>query len=712
MNIMPNPDGACVRDVLAGNPDRFRSLVERHWRAVFATAIAHTRNATEAEDVVQDAFIDAYRSLNTLRAPDRFGPWVLTIARNRARSYLRRTSEATTESDVASAESPESEAHRKEMLAILSAALDNLATGERETILLHYFAGRSAREIAKATDVSRAAVLKRLERGRAHLGAHILEQLGSRESVRDMMSPTVNRITRDALAAGTAWQGARVSSASGVAAAVSAVLPSAGTIAAGLAGVAFTIAFAWMYLSESNVEPAGAAIEKTAVESGEPSVARTAATEIPAAIATIFPSDEEQAPQPTAGSNERETATVALAQASSPTTAAPHSSLDGEWDVRYQTGVDGFGPLARLEFTESSEGVRIRVAEPREIHWDLVLSRDASAVTLTMSDRHSSARLEGEVNETFDEMALSGTWEYPTGGEAPVQVRATRVTDKTRERDREIAEFREELLEIFAQLQAYANDHEGVYPESLEVLHPDYIANRALFRDTETRTVNYARAAWIALDDLIDEALNSTDRDRMLEIEHYLVDLWGDRFGENIPPLTGVAHDLKAVFIVDINGWIFEGAYGQARETVEAADAGNLWAECANRLKQIGLCSKMFEYEHAASYFPAGLRTLYPRFMSDTRIASCPGAEPNADSYDIVFPARPAAWMEDRAAEVLGLGATPTDDRELVVLQSRIPFVIETHECAGSGKRHVLYLDGHVALVDDVIWQTEIAPFL
>ncbi len=267
----PNSDGAIVREVLRGDRERFDSLVERHLPAVYATALAHTRNSTDAEDIVQDAFLSAFTALDRLRAPARFGPWVITIARNTALKHLRRK-KPTGDKDArepTTAESPISAAQRKEFGMFLSEAIAGLPEGDREAILLHYFSGKSAREVAQALGVSRAAVLKRLERGRARLGKSLLDRLGDEETVRDALRPSIRNVTRGIAAAAVTWEASKPLTAANVLAASLSVLPKASTIAACLAGMGFTAIVGWNYLKSDAVEQIQAAPEPPAASREE-----------------------------------------------------------------------------------------------------------------------------------------------------------------------------------------------------------------------------------------------------------------------------------------------------------------------------------------------------------------------------------------------------------------------------------------------------------
>lgn len=94
---IPNPDIRAIDAVRTGDMERYRELVERHERQVYAVAWAHLGDAALAEDAVQESFIKAFRYLGWLRDPSRFAAWILRITRGvainlgiRRRRELRR----------------------------------------------------------------------------------------------------------------------------------------------------------------------------------------------------------------------------------------------------------------------------------------------------------------------------------------------------------------------------------------------------------------------------------------------------------------------------------------------------------------------------------------------------------------------------------------------------------------------------------------------
>ena len=83
-------DDKLVRRILSGERDDFGELVRRYLGPAHAVAYAQLGNAAEAEDVVQEAFLRAFERLDSLREPEKFGAWLLTIARSFAYKALNK----------------------------------------------------------------------------------------------------------------------------------------------------------------------------------------------------------------------------------------------------------------------------------------------------------------------------------------------------------------------------------------------------------------------------------------------------------------------------------------------------------------------------------------------------------------------------------------------------------------------------------------------
>lgn len=145
----------------AGNRDAFRTLVERHSRAVFRVAYRVTGNEQDAEDVVQDTFLKAYAELARFESRSGLGTWLHRIAANCAIDLLRKRPRRTVSHDdqdtaplverLASPEaSPERQAQGRQMRARLDAAMADLTPLERAAFTLRHLEQQPIEAIAEA----------------------------------------------------------------------------------------------------------------------------------------------------------------------------------------------------------------------------------------------------------------------------------------------------------------------------------------------------------------------------------------------------------------------------------------------------------------------------------------------------------------------------------------------------------------------------------
>src|SRR3954470_20556057 len=164
-------DGTEVAAVLArarqGDSEAFRTLVERHSRRAFQLAYRMTGNEQDAEDVVQESFIRAYRQLGRFEARAHFATWLHRIVANCSvdliRSRRNRHDHASTD-DLGPADQPEAENANPERLAAsaqierkVSAAMSALSPLERAAFTLRHYEGRSIAEIGKTLGLGTSA---------------------------------------------------------------------------------------------------------------------------------------------------------------------------------------------------------------------------------------------------------------------------------------------------------------------------------------------------------------------------------------------------------------------------------------------------------------------------------------------------------------------------------------------------------------------------
>ncbi|MEX2445732.1 MAG: sigma-70 family RNA polymerase sigma factor [Dehalococcoidia bacterium] len=171
-----------------GDLTAFNALVLRHQDAVFSLVLRMLGRREAAEDIAQEAFVNAWRRLDTYRGGS-FRSWLFTIAANRARDELRRQGRRPQTSLDAARDDPdradldpadgdplpEEAAAQAELRTALEAALAALPPDWREVVLLSDVHGMDYAEVAAATGVPVGTVKSRLSRARNRLREVIRE---------------------------------------------------------------------------------------------------------------------------------------------------------------------------------------------------------------------------------------------------------------------------------------------------------------------------------------------------------------------------------------------------------------------------------------------------------------------------------------------------------------------------------------------------------
>jgi len=173
-----------VRRAKRGDDQAFEELVRRYDRNVFRIAQHITQNREDAEDVVQEAFLKAYRNLAKFQEQSKFYTWLVRIAVNEALMKLRRRKpertvsldeEVKTEDDSLPREvadwspNPEQMYNQAELREILTRTIQGLPSGFRTVFVLRDVEGLSTEETAEALELSIPAVKSRLLRARLQL---------------------------------------------------------------------------------------------------------------------------------------------------------------------------------------------------------------------------------------------------------------------------------------------------------------------------------------------------------------------------------------------------------------------------------------------------------------------------------------------------------------------------------------------------------------
>jgi RNA polymerase sigma-70 factor (ECF subfamily) len=153
-------DAAIVGRARAGDADAFRCLVERHSHSLFRLAFLMTGNRQDAEDVVQESFLRAYRQIGGFDGRASFGTWMHRIAANcsldMVRARRRRIDCPAPEDPVAELPStgptPERIALSAEVRQKVAEAMDDLSPTERTAFVLRHFEGMRMEDVGRVLE--------------------------------------------------------------------------------------------------------------------------------------------------------------------------------------------------------------------------------------------------------------------------------------------------------------------------------------------------------------------------------------------------------------------------------------------------------------------------------------------------------------------------------------------------------------------------------
>lgn len=174
-----------TRPISLGNSrkKRYESLVDRFYQDVFRYAYWLTRNPTVAEDLVQETFLRAWRSFDSLQSEEAAKAWLFTILRREnARMYERYRPELVDIDDVSIQEDDKNEPDQRQKLSELHKAIMQLDKEYRDPLMLQVVGGFSGKEIAEILDLNNNTVMTRLFRARSKLRAILDPEAAADES--------------------------------------------------------------------------------------------------------------------------------------------------------------------------------------------------------------------------------------------------------------------------------------------------------------------------------------------------------------------------------------------------------------------------------------------------------------------------------------------------------------------------------------------------
>ena len=170
-----------------GNQQAITALYNLSYKPAYAVAFKMTGNEDDAFDVLQDAYIKAFNSLDQLTDPSGFIPWFNKITANKCRDFLRSKKNVIMFSDMeydngedsfelefedeSTAFQPEERADYSDTKRLVAEMLDNLPADQKMVLLMYYVQEMSIKEIAEALDISENTVKSRMSYGKKKMRA-------------------------------------------------------------------------------------------------------------------------------------------------------------------------------------------------------------------------------------------------------------------------------------------------------------------------------------------------------------------------------------------------------------------------------------------------------------------------------------------------------------------------------------------------------------
>ncbi|MEO6721229.1 MAG: sigma-70 family RNA polymerase sigma factor [Ferruginibacter sp.] len=188
-------DKEIISLVLQGDQQHYAELVKRYQNFVFSISLRYTQSREDAEEIAQDVFVKAYRSLSAFRADARFSTWLYTIATNCSLSFLRKKKLHNFSLDdqqifnlANNRDSGLSANHleQKSKLNMVNAAIGLLNMDDAKLVTLYYKGEQSLDEIGKLMGLDTNTIKVRLHRARGRLKQKMEEHF--KQELKDMVN--------------------------------------------------------------------------------------------------------------------------------------------------------------------------------------------------------------------------------------------------------------------------------------------------------------------------------------------------------------------------------------------------------------------------------------------------------------------------------------------------------------------------------------------
>jgi RNA polymerase sigma factor (sigma-70 family) len=175
-----------MEQIRYGNANAFSELVKKYQNVVFSIALKILRNREDAEEIAQETFIKAYRSIHTFQGKSKFSTWLFRITYNTCITEVRKKRFPTSSIDQVQVnevgeEGNFGEFQEEDRAKYLEMALKELAEDDYMLIILYYYQEQSVADISQVTGLSESNIKVKLHRARNKLYS-ILNDLMKKEA--------------------------------------------------------------------------------------------------------------------------------------------------------------------------------------------------------------------------------------------------------------------------------------------------------------------------------------------------------------------------------------------------------------------------------------------------------------------------------------------------------------------------------------------------
>ena len=654
--------------------DAFVLVAMRHAKMVYGVALRILGNSQDAEEIAQESF---EMLAGTKSVPvDNLTGWLYQIAATQAqkRIHSEHQNQALKESyqapAIVLALPPEPDVSWNDVYRYVDEAILALPDIHRDPLIAHFFEQESQELIAQRLGLARSSVSHRIQQG-IETVRRDLKKRGIPLTVAAMGTWFDAQAT--ALSVPSARLAERIAriGVSGIGGAtVKGDGPSAKWVAGGIA-VLVLVALGVFLNSKPTQSPESAPVLIPPVSSDKvkdsitPPAVDSPKTEVAATPESKLP-----------------TAT--------PVAEDPLASLWGFWST---------------EATVADKTQHIGTAEIRLEKGNIVISGLGRSLVLIGPVRGLQLQMRFSNNSASEQVALSGTF---APGVASFTLTGT-ISDEGESRPLVLvftrlkgsaltAELRKaEVDAIYSALEEYKKNFGGLYPDRLEDVARFFKGDVALLTSSPGRKIIYQPKTPIKPEAYFSDTMLQGDNETQYadlivaaEARMHETGVYNFLFH---PALVTVIYSSPVQRIVaSSSGRVIEEGDDAQLSEMEAAERR---AACQNNLKQLGLVQKMFANEHN-DFISGGWAMVYPEYVTDTAILSCPCRPMGDDSYMILFP---AVSSNSFCMELCGKVTGGSVDSSMA--QSMVPMVVEsfTHTANGKQGRNVLFFDGHVEFV-------------